>query len=210
MKLKISVLLLSTLTLFGASTDADLTIKSGKSLILNETTNTYSLKLKAASDLGTNIELTLPKTAPKNDQVMVVNSSGVLSWIDKNATGTPNTDAQKIDKFELSGSQIKLSLENDGESDKSIDLSTLTTFLKPTDIVDNLTSTDTNKPLSANQGKVLKTDIDANTASITNLSTKFHLNPGTAPSSPTEGDIYMDSSDKKVKVYDGSAWVDLN
>ena len=34
------------------------------------------------------------------------------------------------------------------------------------DIKDNLTSTDTNKPLSANQGKVLKGLIDANTTAI--------------------------------------------
>ena len=33
-------------------------------------------------------------------------------------------------------------------------------YVKKTDIVDNLTSTDTNKPLSANQGKVLKGEVD--------------------------------------------------
>ena len=34
-------------------------------------------------------------------------------------------------------------------------------FLQSSDIVDNLTSTATTKPLSANQGKVLKTAVDA-------------------------------------------------
>ena len=42
-----------------------------------------------------------------------------------------------------------------------IDLSPLTNiFSRVSDIKDNLTSTDTNKPLSANQGKELKTQID--------------------------------------------------
>jgi len=34
-----------------------------------------------------------------------------------------------------------------------------TIFVKKSDIKDNLTSTDTNKPLSAKQGKVLKDEI---------------------------------------------------
>lgn len=42
-----------------------------------------------------------------------------------------------------------------------IDFSSLfNIFSKISDIKDNLTSTDTNKPLSANQGKELKTQID--------------------------------------------------
>lgn len=44
-------------------------------------------------------------------------------------------------------------------------------FVKKTDIQNNLTSTDTNKPLSANQGKVLKTLVDEK-ANIDSIPTK--------------------------------------
>ena len=42
---------------------------------------------------------------------------------------------------------------------------------------------------------------------------KVHINDvmrlqprATAPSSPAQGDIYFDSTDNKLKVYDGSVW----
>lgn len=47
-------------------------------------------------------------------------------------------------------------------------------FVKKTDIQNNLTSTDTNKPLSANQGKVLKTLVDAK-ANANNVYTKTEI-----------------------------------
>ena len=34
----------------------------------------------------------------------------------------------------------------------------------------------------------------------------IHLTPGSAPGSPTEGDIYMDSTTHKLRCYDGTAW----
>ena len=37
----------------------------------------------------------------------------------------------------------------------------------------------------------------------------YRLVPTSAPSSPTEGDMYYDSTEKIVKVYDGSQWRDL-
>ncbi|RUA32002.1 MAG: hypothetical protein DSY76_00915 [Bacteroidetes bacterium] len=37
----------------------------------------------------------------------------------------------------------------------------------------------------------------------------MHLKPGSAPSSPTEGDIYMDATSHKLRCYDGSTWKDL-
>ena len=42
-------------------------------------------------------------------------------------------------------------------------------FSKKTDIVDNLTSSDTDKPLSAKQGKVLKSGLDELTTNMTPL-----------------------------------------
>jgi len=37
----------------------------------------------------------------------------------------------------------------------------------------------------------------------------MHLQPTTEPANPTEGDIYMDSSSHKLRVFDGSNWHDL-
>jgi hypothetical protein len=37
----------------------------------------------------------------------------------------------------------------------------------------------------------------------------MHLSPGSAPSTPNEGDIYMDSSSHKLRCYDGNSWHDL-
>ena len=35
----------------------------------------------------------------------------------------------------------------------------------------------------------------------------IQLNPGTEPVSPVEGQMYYDSTDKKVKTYNGSEWI---
>ncbi len=37
----------------------------------------------------------------------------------------------------------------------------------------------------------------------------MHLEPTSEPANPTEGDIYMDSTSHKLRVYDGTAWHDL-
>ncbi len=37
----------------------------------------------------------------------------------------------------------------------------------------------------------------------------MHLTPGSAPETPNEGDIYMDSSTHKLRCYDGETWQDL-
>ena len=54
--------------------------------------------------------------------------------------------------------------DSDNKFAAKVDLDTLTTSvndkINTTDIVDNLTSTDTDKPLSANQGKMLKDEVD--------------------------------------------------
>ena len=48
---------------------------------------------------------------------------------------------------------------------------------------------------------------------MTSPARRLHINDvmrleprATAPSSPSEGDIYMDSTDHKLKVYDGTTW----
>ena len=167
MKKQLSLLLCTTLALFSATTNKDFTLKDGKGVILNEPTNTYSTKIKSSDNLNTNLVLTLPSQAPSDNQILVVNSNGNLSWTDNNSSSL-GSDNQKIDKFILDGNKIKISLENDGEADKEIDLSSITAFLKASDIKDNLTSSDTNKALSANQGKELKSLVDALNSSLSN------------------------------------------
>lgn len=39
--------------------------------------------------------------------------------------------------------------------------------------------------------------------------TELGLTPSSAPSSPTQGDIYLDSSDSKFKIYTGSFWATI-
>ena len=38
----------------------------------------------------------------------------------------------------------------------------------------------------------------------------LNLQPGSAPVTPEEGDIYFDSTTKKLRVFNGTAWDDLN
>lgn len=42
------------------------------------------------------------------------------------------------------------------------------------------------------------------------IATLLNLTPGTAPGTPAEGDIYYDSAAKKVRVWTGAAWENLN
>ena len=68
-------------------------------------------------------------------------------------------------EVDLSNYYTKTEVNNDflKKTDATSTYATITTVdgkVDNTDIVDNLTSTDTNKPLSANQGKVLKDEVD--------------------------------------------------
>jgi len=38
------------------------------------------------------------------------------------------------------------------------------------------------------------------------IGTYVNFTPGSAPSSPAEGDVYYDSAAQKLKVYNGSSW----
>jgi len=48
-----------------------------------------------------------------------------------------------------------------------------------------------------------------NPGELLDVNGAMHLTPGSAPSNPDEGDIYMDASSHKLRCYDGSVWRDL-
>ncbi len=48
-----------------------------------------------------------------------------------------------------------------------------------------------------------------NNSSVT-IEKSINIKPGTAPALPNEGDVYYDASAHKLRLYDGSNWVDLN
>ena len=78
-----------------------------------------------------------------------------------------------------------------------------------TDIVDNLTSTDTNKPLSANQGKVLKDEVDlkANDSDVvkkTDMVTTID-NLSTDTQIPSASAIYNNPKNKIKKLNSGES-----
>ena len=51
-------------------------------------------------------------------------------------------------------------------------------------------------------------EIISPSGTVSNLS-KLSLTPSSAPSLPTQGDMYLDSSDNKFKIYTGSDWKDI-
>ena len=48
-----------------------------------------------------------------------------------------------------------------------------------------------------------------NDSSVT-IESLLTLKPRSTPSSPSEGDIYYDSTSKRVRVYNGTSWRDMN
>ena len=61
----------------------------------------------------------------------------------------------------------------------------------------------------------VNTDITAITHTLTvggtaKIDEVLNLKPGTAPASPAEGDVYYDATLKKLRVYTGAAWENLN
>ena len=114
--------------------------------------NLSRLELKIATSES---EITQPNTmylykpsgSTSYEQYVVIEGTKVL-------LGT--TDINMGDYYTITQTDAKFVLKTDFDSLKT----TVDKKVDKTDIVDNLTSTDTDKPLSANQGKVLKDEVD--------------------------------------------------
>ena len=114
--------------------------------------NLSRLELKIATSES---EITQPNTmylykpsgSSSYEQYVVIEGAKVL-------LGT--TDINMGDYYTISQTDAKFVLKTDFDSLKT----EVDEKVNKTDIVDNLTSTDTDKPLSANQGKVLKDEVD--------------------------------------------------
>ena len=114
--------------------------------------NLSILELKIATSES---EITQPNTmylykpsgAANYEQYVVIEGTKVL-------LGT--TDINMGDYYTISQTDAKFVLKTDFDSLKT----TVDKKVDKTDIVDNLTSADIDKPLSANQGKVLKDEVD--------------------------------------------------
>ena len=114
--------------------------------------NLSRLELKIATSES---EITQPNTmylykpsgSTSYEQYVVIEGTKIL-------LGT--TDINMGDYYTITQADAKFVLKTDFDSLKT----EVDKKVNKTDIVDNLTSTDTDKPLSANQGKVLKDEVD--------------------------------------------------
>lgn len=76
--------------------------------------------LRVNGTFNINNAYSLPTVDGTSGQTLVTDGSGVLSW-----ASTSNTDNQTVDAFSLSGSTLSISLEDDGASNYTVDLSSI-------------------------------------------------------------------------------------
>lgn len=109
---------------------------------------------EAALAAGTINENELYATPDDNelDTTTFLRVSDVGSAVDTNPINADTLGGKPANEFLTADSTINA----DTFSNK-----TLEDFVLKNEIIDNLNSTDTTKPLSANQGKILKTEVDA-------------------------------------------------
>ncbi len=79
--------------------------------------------LRINGTLNINNAFSFPTTDGTIKQVLETDGSGTLTWVNK--TINTDTDDQTIDVLSLSGSTLELSLSDDGEVTKTLDLSTI-------------------------------------------------------------------------------------
>ena len=119
--------------------------------------------------------------------------------------GTSDVDLTQFYDKDYIDNNFYTSAQSDG---KFATITTVDGKVDKTDIVDNLTSTDTDKPLSANQGKVLKDDVDlkANDSDVvkkTDIVTTIDAT-STDDKVPTAKAMYNKSKNKIASVPDGT------
>ncbi len=113
-------------------------------------------------------------------------------------------DIDMGDYYTITQADAKFVLKTDFDSLKT----EVDKKLNKTDIIDNLTSTDTNKPISANQGKVLKDEVDlkANDSDVvkkTDIVTTIDKS-STNDKIPTAKAIYNKSKNKMIELSRGT------
>lgn len=128
----------------------------------NLTTNdaTQVLSAKQGKLLNDN-KLEKVHSSYKGKNVVTNSSTGAIEFEDKPTIPSKISDLTNDSNFIETSSTTGL-VKNDGSIDTSTYLTShqsLTGYLQTTDVKDNLTSTDTDKPLSAKQGKVLNDNL---------------------------------------------------
>ncbi|MFK7937582.1 MAG: tail fiber protein [Saprospiraceae bacterium] len=115
---------------------------------------------------------TLPNLKGSTGQILQLNNSGVMEWVDMT-----DSDNQTIDEFKLSNNILEISLANDGEAVRTVDLSSVNSVQ---DIIEN------------NAGM---TSIDVSANSLINFEAGgqevLRLQRGNIEFSNTNGSIYM-------------------
>ena len=177
------------------SSTADVTKENVLYLILSDaSTNTYEQYMLiggTATALG----------STKVDLSNIYNKSEIDSKLDDKANKSEVLSVDNVitDKTQASNSNVLTAKVVVDELDKKANV---------TDVVDNLTSTDTGKPLSANQGKVLKDGIDlkANDSDVvkkTDIVTTINKS-STNDKIPSAGAIYNKSKNKIADLPNGT------
>ena len=127
--------------------------------------------------IGTNNADTyiLPSSRGTNSQIMQTDGTGGVSWVD---TNTISSDDQVIDQFNLTGTTLNLSLENDGVALQTVDLSTLQ---------DGTGTDDQNITGATLTGTSLQIDIENGSSALVDLSSlqdaDWYETGGTPPNS---------------------------
>ena len=162
---------------------------TGKGLSTNDFNNSYK---NALDNLSNNLNAKVDKVSGKGL------STNDYTTEDKNAVATIS---DKVDKVTGKG----LSTNDYTTSEKNL-VATIPNKVNTNDIKDNLTSTDTDKPLSANQGKVLKGLIDAKDLSVkvnvSDIKDNLTSSDTNKPLSANQGKVLKGLVDSKVNSND--------
>ena len=225
---------IETSSVIKVNTFEDLTYpgESGKIYIVLDTNSFYKwdLNLEDYSSIGSgggsSEDIEMIKQALLNHQTRiegletsvseisadVVQNSSDISDIESNIQGVQESIAEvsrDLDEVEESFENLEISVTEALESKLSFE-----------DVIDSLESSDTDRPLSANQGSVIKSNIDSLSSRIDSLQMTFKFK-GTVSSyeelpefGNMEGDVYQIVSegedDGETYAWNGSVWVQIS